>query len=153
MSDSEQVELIADKFAKVSNEYEVLDRKQIELQNYSIEDIPKITPGEVKLTLEELKLNKSERLNDIPAKIFKHFSNELAKPLSCLINECIVRGNWPKFLKLEIVTPVPKVSKPETIDQLRNISGLMNLDKIMERPITVCQPKGTVHSALLDQDD
>ena len=66
---------------------------------------------------------------------FLGISGQLSKPLCVLINECIVRGCWPKFLKLEIVTPVPKVSKPETIDQLRNISGLMNLDKIMEKII------------------
>ena len=38
--------------------------------------------------------------------------------------------------KLEIVTPVPKEYPPKEIDHLRNISGLLNLDKIAEKLIT-----------------
>ena len=37
------------------------------------------------------------------------------------------------ILKLETVTPVPKVNSPKTVNQLRNISGLLNLDKIAEK--------------------
>ena len=38
-----------------------------------------------------------------------------------------------KIFKLELVTPVPKVFPPKTIDELRNISGLLNLDKVAEK--------------------
>ena len=34
---------------------------------------------------------------------------------------------------MEIITPVPKVPVPKTRDDLRNISGLMNLNKVMEK--------------------
>ena len=39
------------------------------------------------------------------------------------------------MFKSEIVTPVPKVPVPKTRDDLRNISGLMNLNKVMEKII------------------
>jgi hypothetical protein len=49
-----------------------------------------------------------------------------------VIDASIRQGCWPTILKLEIVTPVAKVFPPKSIDQLRNISGLLNLDKIAE---------------------
>ena len=44
-------------------------------------------------------------------------------------------GYWPEFLKVETVTPVPKVSHPKTVDDLRKICGLLNLSKILEKVI------------------
>ena len=46
-----------------------------------------------------------------------------------------MQGLWPELFKSEIVTPVPKVPVPKTRDDLRNISGLMNLNKVMEKII------------------
>ena len=39
------------------------------------------------------------------------------------------------MFKVEIVTPVKKVPNPQDIDDLRNISGLLNLNKVMEKII------------------
>ena len=52
-----------------------------------------------------------------------------------MINASIKQGSWPEIFKLEIVTPVPKVFPPKSIDELRNISGLLNLDKVAEKII------------------
>ena len=76
-----------------------------------------------------------ERLSDVPAKIFKTFSIYLCKPLASLIKNAIRKGHWPRFLKVELVTPIPKVSNPKNVEDLRNISGLMNLNKILEKVI------------------
>ena len=38
-------------------------------------------------------------------------------------------------MKLEVVTPVPKISQPKSVDDLRKISGLNNLNKIFEKII------------------
>ena len=38
-------------------------------------------------------------------------------------------------LKVETVTPVPKVSSPQTVDDLRKICGLLNLSKILEKAV------------------
>ena len=69
-------------------------------------------------------------------KIFKEFAGELSKPVKNVINSSIIQGIWPDIYKLEIVTPVPKVFPPKEIDQLRNISGLLNLDKVAEKLIS-----------------
>ena len=69
----------------------------------------------------------------MPAKIFKTFASFLCGPLTTIINNCIKSGVWPDYLKHEIVTPVKKVPQPKVIDDLRNISGLMMVNKIMEK--------------------
>ena len=135
LPDSEQVELIADKFAKVSNEYAPLDRSQINIPPFNDKDFPEISKNEVLETLKELNANKSESKNDVPAKVLKRFSELLCGPLTVLINKTIKEGFWPDFLKLERVTPIPKITNPKEISDLRNISGLMNIDKVMEKII------------------
>ena len=135
LPDSEQAELIADKFAEVSNLYDELDRNAINVPSFSEKDIPKFTEKEVIVVIESLAINKSVRKNDVPAKILKHFAKYLGKPLSMIINNAISNGIWPDILKTEIVTPIPKVNEPKEIDDLRNISGLMNFNKVMEKLI------------------
>ena len=53
-----------------------------------------------------------------------------------MINASLKQGKWPDIYKLEIVTPVPKEFPPKDVDQLRNISGLLNLDKVSEKIIS-----------------
>ena len=53
-----------------------------------------------------------------------------------MINQAIKNGVWPDFLKLEVVTPIPKIKSPKSVEDLRKISGLMNLNKVMEKLIS-----------------
>ena len=52
-----------------------------------------------------------------------------------IYNASIERGEYPKIYKFEICTPVPKLHPTENVTQLRNISGLLNFDKIFEKLI------------------
>ena len=83
--------------------------------------------------MKSLDSNKATPKNDVSAKVMKRFADQLCEPITMLINEAIIEGNWPQFLKNETVTPVPKVKSPQSTDDLRKISGLMNLNKIMEK--------------------
>ena len=130
-----QAELIADKFASVSQEYEKLDEKDIKVPFFSESDIPEVSLDEVISTLEKLDSNKSNVKEDVPAKILKHFARQVAKPFCDILNAAVKQGRWPNIFKVEIVTPVPKVFPPTNIDDLRNISGLLNLNKIAEKII------------------
>ena len=127
--------MIADKFAEVSNHYQPLQRDEIMFPAFSKEDVPVISEQNILDVLRALNVSKSTRKFDIPAKILKHFSSKISKPLTKIVNNCIVQGLWPELFKSEIVTPVPKVPVPKTRDDLRNISGLMNLNKVMEKII------------------
>ena len=73
---------------------------------------------------------------DIPAKLLKVFSNQLASPIKDCLNSAIKQGRWPDIFKMEIVTPIPKQIPPQDISHLRNISGLLNLNKIGEKLIS-----------------
>merc|ERR1711860_99160 len=133
LSDTEQMERIADKFAAVSNLYEPLRRDKINFPTFSVEDIPVISEQRVLEVLENLNVSKSTRKSDIPARILKRFAKRICGPLTMIINNCICQGIWPDIFKMEYVTPVKKVPNPQNIDDLRNISGLLNLNKVMEK--------------------
>ena len=68
-------------------------------------------------------------------KIFKEFAYHLSEPITSLINQCIADGAWPDVFKHEIVTPIPKVFPPKKIEDLRNISGLLTINKVAEKCI------------------
>ena len=79
--------------------------------------------------------NKAVPRSDVSTKIFKTFAEQLCDPITMIINEAIMIGYWLEFLKIETVTPVPKESIPQTVDDLRKICGLLNLSKILEKVI------------------
>ena len=60
----------------------------------------------------------------------------LAEPLTHIFNTGLRRGEYPRIYKYEIATPVPKCYPTEKVSQLRNISGLLNFDKIYEKLIS-----------------
>ena len=128
--------MIADKFAQVSQEYEKLETEDIKIPYFSENEIPQFSEDEVKTILSQLDANKSIVNGDFPAKFLKTFAGFLAVPMRDLINSSIKQGRWPDICKLEIVTPVPKEQPVKNLDMLRNISGLINLDKVAEKLIS-----------------
>ena len=52
-----------------------------------------------------------------------------------IINTGLSVGQWPKIYKKETITPIPKQYPPESMEMLRPISNLPNLNKIMEKII------------------
>ena len=79
--------------------------------------------------------NKATVQGDVPAKLIKQFAAYLAEPLTDIYNAGLRRGEYPELYKFEVCTPVPKVHPTQTTAQLRNISGLINFDKIYEKLI------------------
>ena len=136
LSSQEQAEMIADRFASVSQEFDRLENGDIQIPYFPNEDIPQFIEKDVVEVLANLDSNKSNVNGDIPAKVLKACSTELGKPVTDLINASIRQGNWPDIFKMEIVTPVPKEFPPQNLDQLRNISGLLNIDKVAEKLIS-----------------
>ena len=136
LTSQEQAENIADKFAEISQEYDEIKPEEIEFPTFSEKDIPEISEAEVIATIKEMDTSKSNVKDDIPAKILKEFASHLGKPVADIINTSIKQGAWPDIFKLEMVTPIAKVQGvPKNVDELRNISGLLNLDKIAEKII------------------
>ena len=95
----EQAEKIADKFSAVSQEYDKLEKGDIKIPEFSSDQVPQFEESEVKDILEKLDTNKSDVKGDIPAKILKLCSAQLARPITNLINASIMQGVWPQIFK------------------------------------------------------
>ena len=133
LPDQEQVELIANQFAQIQNEYQPLKNTDISVPHFNDSEIPKFTSAQVWFTLIKINTNKATVSGDFPAKLIKLFAAYLAEPFTDILNTSIGRGEYPKIYKFEISTPVPKSHPTEKLSQLRNISGLLNFDKLMEK--------------------
>ena len=136
LSVSEQAEAISDKFAKVSQEYKPIDKDEIKIPEYDKSSIPQFLPAQVVEKLRKLKVKKAVPPGDLPPVLLKTFAEDFSKPLTNIINAIVTSGVWPKLYKSEIVTPVPKTHPPKTVNDLRNISGLLTFNKIAEQLIS-----------------
>jgi hypothetical protein len=105
--------LIADKFASIPNEYQLLKTEDVFVPPFSPEDVPQFEPSRVWLLLSQLKTNKATVPGDFPAKLTKMFAAYLAEPLTDIINTSVKRGEYPQLYKFEISTPVPKKLSPQ----------------------------------------
>ena len=74
---------------------------------------------------------------------------ELAKPVTDLINSAMMEGLWPEIFKMEIVTPVTKEYPPKIIHHLRNISGLLNLDNVSDMKTGISTPMSQAWHGIL----
>ena len=135
LSDEEQVEAIATQFASIQNEYEEIKESEIEIPEFDKNSIPQFSPSEVWFALSGIATNRSTVSGDIPAKVLKRFAAFLAEPLTDIYNTALLKGEYPNVYKFELCTPVPKVYPTQKLSQLRNISGLLNFDKIFEKLI------------------
>lgn len=96
LSDEQQAEVIADKFAKISQEYEPLKSEDISVPEFEKSSIPKFSPTQVQKNLEKLKTNKSVPPGDIPTKLVKKFAAHLSHPLCDKINSSVKLGQWSR---------------------------------------------------------
>ena len=106
------------------------------IPEYSENEIPQFHPSQVWLHLAKLNTSKSAVEGDFPPKLVKLFAAYLAEPLTDVINTSVRLGEYPNIYKFEICTPVSKSYPPQTTSQVRNISGLLTFDKIMEKLIS-----------------
>ena len=133
LPDEQQAELIAQQFASIQNEYEQIKKDDIQIPHYNEKDIPQFQPSQVWFALSRMDTNKSTVPGDISAKLIKQFAAYLAEPLTEIFNASMSRGEYPEIYKFEVCTPVPKVKPTQSTAQLRNISGLINFDRIFEK--------------------
>ena len=136
LPDQEQAEIIANKFSSIQNEYEPIKTGDIDVPPFSKDDIPQFQPSQVCLLLSQIKTNKATVPGDFPARLMKQFAAYLADPFTDIVNTSIRRGEYPQIYKFEVCTPVPKCYPPKDTSQIRNISGLLNFDKQMEKLIS-----------------
>ena len=72
---------------------------------------------------------------DLPRPITMEFLPELAGPLCKIVNNIIQSHHWPEQWRTEWVTPIGKISSPESEDDLRPISLTSFQSKVTEKII------------------
>ena len=133
MSNQDQAEAIADQYENISKLYEPLKNSNLPAIFPMDSPPPRVHPHEVYDVINNLKNIKGTQPGDIPIKIAKEFSTQLAEPLSSIINTIIETGQYPKLWKQEFVKPVPKCFPPEDTNDLRKISGTKIFSKVTEK--------------------
>ena len=136
ISPLEAAEKIACHFSAISKEYPPLDvntlpkrvRDKMQFKNV-MKDAPKIEVYQVYEKFLKRKNKITSVPGDIPSKLKREFSPELASPVADIFNSINETGEYPTQWKTEYVTPIPKVSPPDTLDDLRNISLTPDLSR------------------------
>ena len=135
LSDECQAEVIADHYAKISNSYELLKTEDfsIFIRENCVLPPPTVSVEAVEKKIRTMNKKAATLEGDLPIKIIAEFSEELAHPLSNIINEGLIQGVYPNLWKFETITPAPKVHPAEELSHLRKISGLLNFPKITDK--------------------
>ena len=130
---------IAQKFAEISQEYPPIkienlpQRVQNEIKNAEKQNVPYISRQMVEDKIKKAKTTKGGVDGDLPAKLIKEFSSELAPPLSQLYRTIAQSGKWPSRWKSEQGIPLKKTTNPLTEDDLRIISLTPFFSKTFEQ--------------------
>ena len=131
MTNEQAVEEIASHFSSIANEYNPLDTCQLPAYQPTLPP-PKVNELAVYKRIEKLKNTRSTLPLDLPNKLRKEFAVELAEPLTNIINESLIQQKYPTLWKFEWVTPVPKITHPKIIKDLRKISSTSDFSKVYE---------------------
>ena len=129
--DTEVADKIADHFNKISSEFNGLSEGDIP-NTASDLDLSLLSCEQVAKRLRDMKKPKSKVKGDIFPCLINRASAMLATPLTAIYNEITRTGEWPAPWKIEYVTPIPKKTHPESLDDMRNISCTQFLSKTYE---------------------
>ena len=122
---------IAEHFASISNEYSPVDPAQLPCYLPAL-PAPVVEEHDVYERLTRIKKTRSTLPIDIPDKIRQECSVLMAGPLTSIINSSLSEGIYPTIWKQEWVTPAPKVTHPQVMEDLRKISGTSDYSKLYE---------------------
>ncbi len=122
LSNQEAAESINNHFSTICQTLPTLDLTTLPAYLPSQLSPPTIYPFEIANIIKKIKYNRSTTPLDIPIKIYKEFAIELAIPLCSIINASLTQCKCPTQWKTAYVTPIPKVTNPQTPSDLRPIA-------------------------------
>ena len=131
LNNLEAARAIAAHFAAISNEYSPVDTSQLPCY-LPAPPPPQVEEKDVYKRLCGLKKTRSTLPIDIPDKVRQECAIMLSVPLTTIINDSLKQSVYPSTWKQEWVTPVPKLSHPKQISDLRKISSTSDYSKLYE---------------------
>ena len=131
LSNAEGAQQLAEHYAKISNNYSKLNPLKLPCYLPAPEP-PQVDEYRVFQKICNLKNTRSTLEIDLPNKLRKEFSVELAAPMTDIINTSLKQQSYPKLWKEELITPVPKVTHPKQLKDLRKISSTSDFSKVFE---------------------
>ena len=144
LTDEQSIESIAEHFAQISQEYPPLNRNLLpdevkaKLDNPTVPDeLPSISAYDVYKVFKRSHKPRSSVPGDLPRRIVREFSPELATPASRIFQNIVRTGHWPKQWRTEYGTPLPKIKNPSSENDLRIISLTNYFSKQFEQFVVV----------------
>ena len=92
-----------------------------------------VTQREVLKCIKELSTKKAAGYDELPALFVKKIGLKLARPLTQLMNRCILESTFPCKMKMANITPLYKKNDKLNKDNYRSVNLLPVLSKIAER--------------------
>ena len=90
---TQQAEIIADEFSRISNLYKPLKPEDVEMPSLSnSKPLPLFEPHQIHEKISKMKKKASTVCGDIPWRIITEYSIELSFPLSNIYNSCSLEG-------------------------------------------------------------
>ena len=100
------------------------------------QELRKIEESDASLVWEKMKntkVTKSVLPGEIPGKLYKEFSPELAIPVAKIYSNILKSGKWPQKWKVEFGVPIAKTPNPQNEDDLRVLSLTPWMSKVLEK--------------------
>ena len=85
--------------------------------------------------INKLKNKNSSGNDEVSNKLLKAIGNELSKPLTIIINQCLLTGIFPDLLKIAKVKPLFQRGDTALLNNYRPISLLPTISKVFERVV------------------
>ena len=121
-------------FSKASADAELINYFQTNRHSQSRLEFRLSSPEEVNTIIRGLKSN-AAGLDDISLVMLKLSLPFLSNHFTHIINTCLEQGYFPAIWRTAIICPIPKVNSPTSINDLRPISLLPVLSKVLERVV------------------
>ena len=134
----ESVEIIANHFAVISQEYTALDvtnfppKMRADLNNPNMAKVPNLEEYEVYRKICKSKKPNSSVPGDLPKRVVAEFSCELSVPMTIIFNSILKTKEYPRQWVVEYQTPIPKSHPPSSEEELRNIAKTTFFSKVFE---------------------
>ena len=92
-----------------------------------------VNSDSIKEIINKLKNKSTSGCNNLSNKLLKLIKDDIAEPLTVIINQTFSSGVFPQKLKIAKVIPVHKNGDRHTFNNYRPISILPSVSKVFER--------------------